>query len=134
MTSGVPNVVELTNPGWGWVNKTTLSYTFLAQSQLPAYYTPVVGNPAPGDKYFDVTPLSQAQQDAVVDLLKYVQSIIPIGFDPSNAAQLGDMTFGFEMGSEWIYPAPDGMINSLLREFATWPVSAAISCPTSRCM
>lgn len=95
MTSGVPNVVELTNPGWGWVNKTTLSYTFLAQAQLPAYYTPVVGNPAPGDKYFDVTPLSQAQQDAVVDLLKYVQSVIPIEFDPSKAGQLGDMTFGF---------------------------------------
>jgi hypothetical protein len=39
--SDIPDIVELTNPGWRWEEgKKTFTYTFLATGQLPGYYTP----------------------------------------------------------------------------------------------
>jgi hypothetical protein len=94
----IPNIVELTNQGWGWTGRATITYTFLAQGQLPSYYP----TPAPNDTYYNVAELSLAQQDIVLDCFRYIETIIPIKFAPSTSGQLGDMTFGIaDPGTEW---------------------------------
>lgn len=94
----IPNIVELTNQGWGWTGRTTITYTILAQGQLPSYYP----TPAPNDTYDNVAELSLAQQDVILDFFRYIETIIPIKFDAATSGQLGDMTFGIaDPGTEF---------------------------------
>jgi len=94
--SELPDVLELHNGPWRWpAGKTTISYSFLAAGELPSYYVTAFGTPAQGDKYYNVTPFSGAQEAIVESQFRYIESIIPIRFEEAQAGTLGDMTFGF---------------------------------------